>query len=195
MKKYYIIIVFIMMLMIQSCIVKDTFTLYPSKTENIEVRKMSVMGTFEEVNDNSVMLSEGGFIALKKYGITDLVSDITVDIKEGEGAMFALRSASNNNELHPAILFTYSKNGFAVQEKGKPLISLDKYKAIEKEPSRIVFINDGKRYDIIVDCDSVYTGFTEIPNTEYLLIRTLPKSKVLITGINMIEKGEEEEGK
>lgn len=172
--------------------VNEQFVLNEGNKELIVGLKMSGTETIVEVNDNSVLLNDGGFIALKRQGITDLVSDITVDIKEGEGAMFAIRCASNNYENHPAILFTFSKNGFAVQEKGKPLINLDKFKASEKEPSRIVFRNDGKRYDIIVDCDTVYTGFTEIPNTEYLLIKTLPKSKVLLTGISMIEKGEDE---
>ncbi len=154
--------------------------------------KMSGLETVDVINDNSVLLEDGGFIALARNKITDLVSDITVDIKEGDGAWFAIRCASNNYENHPAILFTYSINGLSVQEKGKPLISLDKFKANGREPSRIVIKNDVKRFDILVDCDTVYTGFTDIPNTEYILIKSLPKSKVLLTGISMKEKGEDE---
>ncbi|TAL68474.1 MAG: hypothetical protein EPN82_10815 [Bacteroidetes bacterium] len=152
---------------------------------------MSDYGTVDVINDNSVMLYDGGFIALKKPGITDLVSDITVDLKEGEGAWFAIRCASNKNEEHPGILLTYSTNGVLVQEKGKSPVNLVQYKAKIDEPTRIVFRNDCKRYDIMINCDTVYTGWTDLPNTEYVLVKALPKSKVLLTGISMFEKGEE----
>jgi len=188
--KIYLLIVCIILAIVPAC-VNEQFSINMGNKELIVGLKMSDTETIDEVNDNSVMLNEGGVIALKRQGITDLVSDITVDIKEGEGVWFAIRCASNNYENHPAIMFTFSKNGLTVQEKGKPLIYLAQYKASMVEPSRIVFRNDCKRYDILVDCDTVYTGFTEIPNTEYLLIKTLPKSKVLLTGISMKEKGEE----
>jgi len=190
--KIYILIICIILTIVSAC-VNEQFVLNEGNKELIVGLKISGTETIDEVNDNSVMLYDGGFIALKRYGITDLVSDVTVDIREGEGAMFAIRCASNNYENHPAIILTFSVNGLSVQEKGKPIINLDKYKASKNEPSRIVFRNDCKRYDILVDCDTVYTGFTEIPNTEYLLIKTLPKSKVLLTGISMVEKGEGED--
>lgn len=172
----------------------DEFTLNKNiRGEEFKCFILTDYRTCEQLNDNSVMIYDGGLIALRRYDRTDLVSDVTVEIKEGEGAKFAMRCASNNNENHPAVWFTYSTNGIAVQEKGKSIINLGSYKAKINEPARIVFSNECKRYDIMVDCDTVYTGWTDIPNTEYLLIKSLPKSKVLLTGISMVEKGENDE--
>ncbi|MBI5325219.1 MAG: hypothetical protein HZB41_08115 [Ignavibacteriae bacterium] len=161
----------------------------------IDGYNLSGYGTIDEINDNSVLIKEDGFYALKKTGVTELVTDLTVNLKEGEGVWLAYRCASNNYNNHPAILLNYSTKGLTIEEKGKNIINLDKYKARINEPVRIVFLNDCKRYDVLLDCDTVYTGYTDIPNTEYLLVKTLPKSKVLLTGISLDEREEEEENK
>jgi hypothetical protein len=190
MKKYYIL--FLLISFLQAC-TSDDFTLESWKDNKVEIDgyMISGYGTVKE-KDNSVMLYEDAYISLRRKGYTELGSDITVEIKEGEGVQFAMRCVSNKSENHPAILFTYSTGGSTIQEKGKSPINISQYKAKINEPVRIVFLNDCKRFDILLDCDTVYTGWTDIPNTDYLLVKALPKSKVQLTGISMVEKGEDE---
>ena len=187
---------FLIIALLCSCM-PDDFTLKTGKYNNdiINGYNKSVYGTYDDINDNTVMLKENGYVSLRRQGFTELTTDITVELIEGEGVQFAIRCVKNKSENHPAILFTYSTSGSAVQERGKASLAFPQYKAKIKEPVRIVFKNDCKRYDILLDCDTVYTGWTDIPNTDYLLVKSLPKSRVFLTGISMVEKNENENDK
>jgi hypothetical protein len=171
-------------LMLASCS-PDLFTLNKRNNQYIGGLIMSDLDDVDIINDNSLMLYDGGAVAMGRSELTNLTADFTVDVMKGEGLRFAIRSVSDHFDKQPAIYFDYSTEGSSVIEKGKEKILLHNIKAKINQPTRIIFKNDCSYYSIIVDCDTVYTGRTWLPNTEYVIIKTLPKSDVLLSGISI----------
>ncbi len=171
-------------LIIVSCS-PDLFTLNQRNNKYVNGLIMSDLDNVDVMNDNSLMLYDGGFIAMRRPELTGLTADFTVNIKKGDGVMFAIRSVSDHFSDHPGIYFDYSTGGSSVIEKGKDRIYLKNVYAKIDEPTRIIISNDCSYYNIIVDCDTVYKGRTWLPNTEYVIVKALPKSDVLLSGISI----------
>ena len=185
--KSFIFIFVLLAIIIQPGCTPDLFWLNRQQPNQVPGLIMSGLESVEKTADNALVLHDSSRAALALPMITQLEGDFTVELKKGDGVRFAIRSASANYEIHPAIKFDFTVNGCIIKENNELKGNADTVKAIYNEPSRIIIQNDGKIVRIKVDCDIVYYAKTELPATEYIIVETLPGSEAYLYGINFAD--------
>lgn len=188
MKKLLILLTAIVL--ISSCS-PDQFLLNRDRPEQLIISGLKI-GNLDSINvysTNAFYIYSGGRTDLRCYtpGVTQLSADFTTEILSGKGLRFSLRSVTDKFETHPSITFDYATTGCIVKENGVIISQVDSIQAKVRKVVRIKIENFGKLYNIIVDCDTVYYGRTEIPATEYCIIQSIDKSKAKLSGIEFID--------
>ncbi len=173
-------------LFITSC-TPNQFFLNADRPELLRISGLKI-GDLDSINvntTNSFYIYAGGRADLRCYnpGVTQLSTDFTTELLNGKGLRFSFRTVTDKFEQHPSISFDYTTNGCIVKENGAIISQVDSIKAEINKPARIIIENYGKLYNIIVDCDTVYYGKTEIPATEYCIIQTIEKTNAKLSGI------------
>jgi len=123
-------------------------------------------------------------VAMKSFkSYTQYKADITTKITGNQGIRFSFRTIIDQYNKIPDIGFDFTPEGCFVFENGIQIRSVDSIKAKIGEKSRILIENYGKLVNIIVDCDTVYYGKTNLPSTEQLIIKTLNNTSAELSGI------------
>ncbi len=165
----------------------DMFILNINRDYQIEGLNMSTLNSLEVVRDNGLLLHPGGLISLRSPLVTQVNADFTVELLKGEGLRFSFRTVSNDYPNRPAIKFDYTGKKCTVWENDKVISEVDTVKANYQGPSRIRIQNDGPLMNIMVDCDTVYYGKTDLPCTEYVIIEAMESADAIIYGIDFSE--------
>lgn len=190
MKTKIIFNIILVIILLASC-TPDTFMLNQKETNRIYGLKMCPLDSAKKLKDNALMLYDGGRIALKSIQETQLIRDFTLETSSGSGVRFAFRTARNNYDEHPAVVFDFTTNGSKIYENNELVLSVDTVSLSHNEPRRITIKNDGEIYEIVVDCDTVAVAASKLPATEYIIVGTLPGTEALLSGINFAEILEE----
>ncbi|MDQ1265933.1 MAG: hypothetical protein QG635_1085 [Bacteroidota bacterium] len=165
----------------------DRFQINWEKNTRIFGEKLCSIDSVEAYSTNAIKLCPGGCASMKLSGLTQLYIDLSVVITEGEGVRIRFRTVSNDYKNQSSISLVLTGNGYSVEEKGKVICRSDSLKAVINQPNRIILQNDGKYVKIRVDCDDIYTGITDLPATEYLIIETMPHTTAKVFGIDFAD--------
>jgi len=187
MKKISIILIFSISFMM-SCS-PDRFTLNELEGITIYGLIMSGLETADKPDEfsNALHLLPNARIALAASYLTQSESRFTVEMTKGSGLKFSIRTISDNFDTHPRIQFLYDSFGSTIYENERKIIAVDSIKATAMDKKLIILSNYGDYYTITVDCDTVITGRTKLPATEYVIIETLDDTEVFISGIKFAE--------
>ncbi|MFH1050277.1 MAG: hypothetical protein V1779_05020 [bacterium] len=181
-----LIIGFILLITISACH-PDIFYLNRnvSETEEISGFIIGSLDSVEQFAKNGMMLYSGSMIDMycNEIPITQFQADFTTELNRGSGLSFSFRTIIDHFELHPNITFEYSTNGCKVFDSGKLLTNVDSIKAEINKPARIIIENYGKLFNIVVDCDTVFYGRTELHATQHMILKPFPGSDIRLTGI------------
>lgn len=155
------------------------------KDENnaIYCKKLSHFDLVKRTGYNALEILPGGSVAMCVGSLTQLHADFTVEIFEGDGLNFAFRTGRYQFENHPKIIFEYTTSGCIIKENETILAKVDSIKARLNEKFRVQIDNNGSLYNIVVDCDTVYKGRTDIPASEFVVVQSLYSSSAQLSGI------------
>lgn len=135
-------------------------------------------------SSNAFTMTPNQIVAMKSFkSYTQYKADITTKITGNQGIRFSFRTIIDQYNKIPDIGFDFTPEGCFVFENGIQIRSVDSIKAKIGEKSRILIENYGKLVNIIVDCDTVYYGKTNLPSTEQLIIKTLNNTSAELSGI------------
>jgi hypothetical protein len=167
----------------------DRFALNENEEIAVYGLIMSDLETAEKPDKytNALHLKSNARIALAPYHLTQFQARFTVDVIEIKGIKFSIRTIADNFESHPRIQFIYDSFGSYIYENDNKIVSVDSIKASAMEKKLITLSNNGDYYTVTVDCDTVYSGKTKLPATEYVIIETLDGTEVFISGIKFAE--------
>lgn len=186
--KCFQILLLLLIIFISGCY-PDSFTLHKNKHDvNSKIRQingliMSDLDSFEQLNDNSILLKENSIIAMQVSNITQLRAQFLVELIKGNGLTFNLHTVSNWFDIHHKISFRYYTNELSVW---KDTISL--YNNFSKpfetnQKEWIVFENYGKYFKIIIGCDTIFNQKINSVATEYVIIETGKNTEVKLESI------------
>jgi hypothetical protein len=184
-----IVIILILLFSVLISCSPDRFTLNVNEEIAIYGLIMSGLESAEKPDEysNALHLRSNARIALAAPYLTQFESRFTVEIKKGGGLKFSIRTISDNFDAHPRIQFLYDSFGSTIYENDRKIIAVDSIKATAMEKKLIRLSNYGDYYTITVDCDTVITGRTKLPATEYVIIETLDDTEIFISGIKFAE--------
>jgi hypothetical protein len=153
----------------------------------INGENLSTIESLDVTGENHLTMFPGSKIALRVPLISLLIADFTVDLQQGEGIKFYIRTIINNFENRDMIEFDYTTHGSIIRDKNNILATADSVTAQLNQPKRIKIKNDGPVVCITVDCDTVYSGRSKLNCTEFVIIETMQNSKARLYGINFAE--------
>jgi len=151
---------------------------------------LNMSNDFEDIEfyaDNAMRMYPGSIACMMLSEITDLSADMTVQLLEGQGLKFFIRSNCNYYPDHPAITFEYRIDGYIIKEDDRIVAESTKPTADYGKRVRIVIHNYAKNIMITADCDTLCRFDTYIPNTEYIIAEALPNSSADISGISFMD--------
>lgn len=170
-----------------SCAPPDAFILNRKEPVQIYGLIMSGLETVEQVRDNALYLLPDAMVALKAEEKTQLATDFTVELRDGDGIRFAFRTISDNYEKQNKITFDYTINGCLVKENEKIITKVDSIRAVLNDQKLIRILNEGNTYSITVDCDTVIKARTKLLATEYVIIKALNRTEAVLSGIDFAD--------
>jgi hypothetical protein len=149
--------------------------------------KMCDMDSVEVYADDAFYMRKNTMVSLHKVDMTQFEADFTITLTQGRGVNFYLRSVRHNFENHNQIKFEYNTDGCGIYENGDLVRQVDTVVAETNEAKRVIFKNFTHSYLILVDCDTVYYGRTNLPQSEYIIIESKKSTEIDIRGITFTE--------
>ncbi len=144
---------------------------------------LSDITSVENNADNGFIMFPNAYISLREYRLMSRVSDLSIKTNGGDGMMFTIRTTQHERNNEPGIKLLINETGSTVFENNKIIFENPGAKLLPGEDQRLRIRNQGKYYSMSLDCETIYTGTTELPQTEFILIKTLPNTQALVYGI------------
>ncbi len=146
---------------------------------------LSPLDSVSQTAENTLFLNSGSTVTISLEKITDFVSDFSVTLPRGGGIRLATRTVKRFYETEKGIAFVFTTNGSYIEENGREIARIDTIRAVPGLQTRLLIINEGKKYRVQVGCNVIFRGETDLPATEYIIAQPLPNSDAEIAGIDM----------
>ena len=187
MKKYYLVyMLFAVALLAVGC-ATEKFYLYKGFTYQIEGQIWGPIGSVEVTHDNAFLLCPGGIVSLRMEGVTEFFSEFDLRVQQGTGVRFALRTGKYKYFDRPSITCEFTSAGAEVKENGKFLAMKSGVKAVTGELQKIRIHNYNHVCNIVIECDTVWSGRTDLLDSEYIVIESIGKTYAQISGLELHE--------
>ena len=164
----------------------DTFKLDETVLPPIDCFILSNLNLVEKTFDNEIILHEDGICSLKRKKVTTSKFKFTATLRRGVGLRVMMRSDEKKYRNEPGIVLEWSKTGTKIFENSKEIMSKNIFRATANSPVNFTFVNQGKYYYIVSECDTIYKGRTELPCTEYYILESI-NAELKISGIRFEE--------
>ncbi len=148
---------------------------------------MSELDSVVQEQKNAIVIKPGGRTAMRSVELTQYTLEFTTEIRRGSGLNFYFRTTKHDFPAKKGIRFRYALDGCSALEDGVTIASVDSITASIGQAKKIQIKNDGVYYQIIADCDTVYSGRSEKPGTEWIIIETLDDTEAYLYGINFAD--------
>ncbi|MBM2816198.1 MAG: hypothetical protein HW421_2960 [Ignavibacteria bacterium] len=178
--------IFLLLILLTSCS-PDTFRMNSNSSYELQGFIMTGMDKVQVKGSNSMVLQDKARVSLRSLQLTQIMADFTITVSEGTGLKFYFNTAVNNFDKHPFIAFEFSTDGYSLSENEKILAKSDSIKAELGKPVRIKLINDGKFIKVYADCAEIFKGRIKLPASEFVIVETLPDSKVIVNAVDFTE--------
>ncbi|GEM_PF-6272854 len=161
----------------------DTFMLDEISASPIEAFILSDFHLVEKTYDNEFIIHRGGACSIKKIQLTTNNASFTVTLNSGNGLKIMTRTDNKKYQEEQGIALEWTKSGSTVYENDNIMAKVDSVKAIENFPVKISFINEGGYYLLLADCDTIYKGRTQLPESEFYIFEAMD-ADVKVSGIS-----------
>lgn len=131
-----------------------------------------------DAGSKRIILKPGAIFAIRTDGVTQTVAQLDVRVIEGEGMVAYLRTVANAFDTTQGIAFEYRASGNAVRTDDGAYIRLRASADSSEQTLRLY--NEAALVRIMQGCRRIYEQVTDLPNTEFLILRALPGSTVEI---------------
>ncbi len=138
-----------------------------------------------EVVDGGVRLKPGARFAIRTERETQTIAQLEVEVVDGDGMVAYLRTVPHDFDTTHGIAFRYATSGCSIRLDDSTLIPLG-YRA-ERESHTLQLYNEASLTAISVGCDDVFEANVDLPNTEYVILQTLPGSTVILRSVMFFE--------
>lgn len=149
----------------------DKFVLDRRTNSPIQCTILSNTDSVEKRNDNEMMIYNGGICALKREDITQSHFMCSLNVNSGKGIKFYFRSDPKKFRDDKGIMLDFNERGSFIFEDGKHVQTVDTIRLQKNFPILLQIKQDGSKYLILADCDTVYRGITSLTATEYMIIK------------------------
>lgn len=167
--------------------IPDEYTLNIDREFIIDGYIMSELDSVVQQQKNAIVIKPGGRTAMRSLELTQYAIEFTTEIRRGEGLNFYFRTTKHDFPEKEGIRFRYALDGCSVIENGETLASVDSITASLGQAKKLQIKNDGVYYQIIADCDTIYSGRSPKPGTEWIVIETFNDSEAYLYGINFAD--------
>ena len=162
----------------------DEFVLDKRTNSPIECRILSTIDSVEQINDSEVLISNGGICAMKREDLTQSHFMCNINVSAGSGIRFYFRSDPIKYRQDGGIVYEFNERGSFVFENGGHVQTVDSIRLQRNFPIQLQFKQDGSKYLILADCDTVYQGTTTVAATEFIIIKPI-SSNVTLTRVHL----------
>jgi hypothetical protein len=147
---------------------------------------LSRYGAVEKNADNGFIIYEDATVAIQTPRLTQSISDMTVKYYGNNHGNYSILLRTTDNDLpqqkYIELEVNFEKSEIIIKDfESKQKITVPVELDLE-QGNRIFAINDGKHLKIYWDCDEIYNYKTNIPSTEYIIIRTEKNCSLEVTG-------------
>ncbi len=161
----------------------DKFVLDKRTNTPIECRILSATDSVSQINDSEILISDGGICAMKRDDLTQSHFLCNINVSSGKGIRFYFRSDPTKYLQDGGIVYEFNERGSFIFENGGHVQSIDSVRLQRNYPILLQLKQDGSKYLILADCDTVYQGTTKITATEYVIIKPIG-SNVKISAVH-----------
>lgn len=151
----------------------DKFVLDRQTNSPIECRILSPTDSVLQINDSEMLLYNGGICAMKREDLTQSHFLCNINVSTGKGIRFYFRSDPTKYVKDGGIVYEFNERGSFIFEDGGHVQTIDSVRLQRNFPIVLQLKQDGSKYTILADCDTVYQGTTKLPATEYVIIKTI----------------------
>ena len=166
----------------------DRFLIRHSNEAPIDGFIMQNIDSVDVRIDQSIIISSGGVIAVRKIPLTEQNFDMTIELLEGTGADFYFKTAIDKFKEHPNLMLNLNTSSTELFENNNLITKVDSIKLIQKTKGRLHIRNTGNRFLITYNCDTVKYGTTKVENSEFLIIKPHESSKLKLGNISIEEE-------
>lgn len=185
-KIHYLYLLFAMAVMAAGC-ATERFYLYKGFSYQIEGEILGAIDSVEVSHDNAFLLRPGGIVSLRMEGVTEFFSEFDLRVQQGSGVRLALRTSKYKYFERPSITCDFTSAGAEVKENGKLLAMKNDIKAVPGNLQKVRIHNYNHVCNIVIECDTVWSGRTDLFDSEYIVIESLGKTYAYISGMELHE--------
>ncbi len=192
MKKINILYILLAVALLAGGCASEKFYLYRGFSYQIEGEILGAIDSVEQTHDNAFVLRPGGIVSLRMEGVTEFFSEFDMRLQQGSGVRFALRTGKYKYYERPSITCDFTSGGTEVKENGKLIAMKNEIKAVPGELQKVRIHNYNHVCNIVIECDTVWSGRTDMLDSEYIIIESIGKTYAQITGMEFheIDEGE-----
>lgn len=205
--KYQIILSIFILLSLQSCkLIEDVFGIQIEYSEyfnlndtNVEHEdiiccNMSKVGSVEreENTENAIFINPAGLVSLKNVENTQFISDMTIELINGEGIEIYSRLTRDKFDKDKGVKIIFDHTGCRILENGIE-IGYNSTKLEIGKKYRLEIKNEAEKIKVMIDCDDIFNERTKLASTEYIILSSLKESRLHISGIEFTNIFKEKE--
>lgn len=192
MKKINILYILFAIALLAGGCATEKFYLYKGLSYQIEGEILGAIDSVEQTHDNAFVLRPGGIVSLRMSGVTEFFSEFDLRLQQGSGIRFALRTGKYKYSERPSITCDFTSDGTEVKQNGKFLAMRNEIKAVPGELQKVRIHNYNHVCNIVIECDTIWSGRTDLLDSEYIIIESIGKTYAQITGMEFheIDEGE-----
>lgn len=138
-----------------------------------------------EKTTRGILLKPGARLAIRTPFVTQVLAQMDVAILEGSGMTAYLRTVPHGFDATRGVAFRYAVDGCQIRLPGGRQIPLH-YNA-DTAQQTLSFYHEAALLTVAAGCQRLYEGESELPATEYLILESLPDSRVEIRSIKFHE--------
>ncbi|MBL7997203.1 MAG: hypothetical protein JNL32_01070 [Candidatus Kapabacteria bacterium] len=155
-------------------ITPDEFTLNDDGRTSHYVRNLSALDSVAPLGNDAMTMAQGTRATFLQPDGTQFKSQFYTAVNGTGGVTFTLRSTENDykRDSTRGISFTYSTTGSELRENGRLIQRFDTIRAVPGKSERILLENNGRYTMITVGCTRILQLPTQLPATEYVMLRT-----------------------
>lgn len=183
MKKSYFI--FSLLLALISCS-PDSFVLNKYGEANpIYVKMLNGIDKAEKINNNSLKINSNAIISLKFIEKTQDFKEFNLQLIEGKEVDLYLYTTDVEFEEKADVKIKLSVDKYEILKDNQIVAQSDTIKLVPLQNHLIKIKQDGNLLKFSIDCADITLQVHRYNSSEYLILRTLDETKVLVQGITI----------
>jgi hypothetical protein len=152
----------------------------------IQCRIYGPVNSVEHTPDITV-LEPDGVLGLSVAQLTEFRFVMNTTLLEGEGMSIMLRPIAQESVVDSGIVFHFSKSHSYIDSAGHLLLDLPQVHMRNQGNELITVLSENHELELTIGCDTILKRMTSMMETDDIVLKADPTSKVRITGADWQE--------